>query len=69
MVSEVKLFGSALLQVAELLAWIAVEHRQHGGSGDDAVVVTKAKRFGRKKKWPDFSKPASAPSSLVRRLM
>ena len=39
MVSEVQASGSAVLQVGQLLARVAVEHGEDRGADDQAVVV------------------------------
>ena len=61
--------GQGLLQLRQLLARVAIQHLQHGGGRRPGRRRSPGRSGALKKKWPDFSKPARAPSSAVLRLM
>jgi hypothetical protein len=68
MVGEPQVFGRPVDQRRHFRAARAIEHFEHRDRRDDAVVIAAAD--GRIEEiMAAFSKPASAPSSAVRRLM
>ena len=68
MVGDDQVFGSASFRSAIDLPGARSSISQIAIAETQAVVIAAAEGL-LKKKWPDFSKPASAPSSLVRRFM